>query len=114
MPPGGAAPGGPGAPGGAPPVVPGPPLPMGGQVGGVPGAPGGAGPAAPPFGGPPGGFPAPPPEPTRWVPKGWGILWSVGEDRKDDGGKRQVGARGGPGVGEDIIFLVPLPAKKER
>jgi hypothetical protein len=61
----------------------------------------------------PGGPPGPPEEPAKWVPKGWGILWSVGTDRRDDGGKRQVNSRGGGrNEGEDIIFLVPAPAKK--
>jgi hypothetical protein len=44
-----------------------------------------------------------PQEPTREVPAGQGILWSVGEDGHDNGGHRQ---------GDDLIFLVPLPGKK--
>jgi hypothetical protein len=52
--------------------------------------------------------------PTRFVPAGQGILWSVGDDRVDDGGRRQglhpsVAQRTAPG--EDLIFLVPLPVK---
>jgi hypothetical protein len=40
-------------------------------------------------------------EPHRWVAPGRGVLWSVGEDRRDDGGRdEQV----------DNIFLVPHPA----
>jgi hypothetical protein len=37
----------------------------------------------------------------RFVPAGQGILWSVGNDLRDDGGKR---------FGEDEVFVVPLPA----
>lgn len=51
------------------------------------------------------------PPPTRFVPKGHGILWSVGEDRVDDGGVKQSESRVSTQFGEDIIFLVP-PAKR--
>jgi hypothetical protein len=70
--------------------------------------PGGAGMAGGP-GDPP---PPPPAEPKRTIPAGQGILWSVGEDRVDDGGKRQ-GLRPSrheqTQPGEDLIYLVPLP-----
>jgi ABC-type transport system involved in multi-copper enzyme maturation permease subunit len=59
------------------------------------------------------------PAPKRWIPAGQGILWSVGMDRTDDGGRRQEGAENGPQfqpgmpagieVGTDSIFLVPPP-----
>ena len=48
----------------------------------------------------------------RQVPPGQGILWSVGEDGRDDGGKRRCEPRRRSQKGEDVIFLVPLPAKK--
>jgi hypothetical protein len=59
-------------------------------------------------------IPPPPPPPTRNVPAGQGILWSVGEDGVDDGGKRQdpVPERQQTRPGEDIIFLVPLPPRR--
>jgi hypothetical protein len=47
----------------------------------------------------------------RLVPKGQGILWSVGEDGHDDGGKRQGTLESNTQIGEDILYLVPLPAK---
>jgi hypothetical protein len=47
----------------------------------------------------------------RLVPKGQGILWSVGEDGHDDGGKRQGTLDSNTQFGEDILYLVPLPAK---
>jgi hypothetical protein len=54
---------------------------------------------------------APEEERMRAVPKGQGILWSVGEDGHDDGGKQQQsGDLRQPG--QDIIYLVPLPAKR--
>jgi hypothetical protein len=54
-----------------------------------------------------------PPEPKRMVPAGQGILWSVGENGQDDGGHAQESShRQGEVVGEDAIFLVPLPAKR--
>ena len=63
-------------------------------------------------------FPWLPPRPRRKIPAGQGILWSVGEDKIDNGGHRQTGSYDGlPGNGgafydkEDIIYLVPLPAK---
>jgi hypothetical protein len=91
-------------------------------------APGAAPAAMPPglrgmAGGPPGGGVPPeaaPPEafrePTRKVPAGQGILWSIGEDGQDDGGKRQ-GLRSDQTqtrTGEDLIYLVPLPAPKRQ
>jgi type II secretory pathway pseudopilin PulG len=49
-------------------------------------------------------------EPKRRIPPGQGILWSVGEDGHDDGGKRQGLFPGNQATrpGEDLIFLVPL------
>jgi hypothetical protein len=44
------------------------------------------------------------------VPAGRGILWSIGENRTDDGGKKQ-GYPPARESGEDIIFLVPPPAQ---
>jgi hypothetical protein len=49
------------------------------------------------------------PPTLRFVPKGQGILWSVGEDTQDDGGKRQGIHRQRTSVGEDLIYLVPPP-----
>jgi hypothetical protein len=75
------------------------------------GGPGGAAgdPAAPAAVALPGG------ERTRKVPAGQGILWSTGEDRSDDGGKRQGlhPGRHHTTPGEDLIFLVPLPRAKK-
>jgi hypothetical protein len=46
----------------------------------------------------------------RIVPPGQGILWSVGEDRADDGGHTQQNVRAyQKPTGADAIFLVPLP-----
>src|SRR5262249_32967936 len=54
-----------------------------------------------------------PVNPTRKVPAGQGVLWSIGEDGHDDGGVRQAERdTGRTQHGEDIIFLVPLPARK--
>jgi hypothetical protein len=41
-------------------------------------------------------------EPHRWVAPGRGVIWSVGEDRQDDGGRDDE---------KDRIFLVPHRAK---
>jgi hypothetical protein len=49
--------------------------------------------------------------PGRLVPKGQGILWSVGDDGHDDGGLQQVMPGFASQPGEDIIYLVPPPAK---
>jgi hypothetical protein len=71
------------------------PVPPGGPGGMIPGRPVGG-----------------PPAPGRWVPAGQGILWSVGEDRVDNGGRGQVGSNPRltrDATGEDLIFLVPLP-----
>jgi hypothetical protein len=57
----------------------------------------------------PGLFNAPPPPPTRFVPAGEGILWSVGEDLHDDGGAQQGKLPSATNFGEDIIYLVPPP-----
>jgi hypothetical protein len=53
-------------------------------------------------------------DPRRWVPAGQGILWSVSEDGKDDGGKRQRGDSVAGSVGQDLIYLVPLPRKNRH
>jgi hypothetical protein len=55
-----------------------------------------------------------PPALTRKIPAGQGILWSVGEDKGDNGGHQQTGRYGelpSGGIGQDIIYLVPLAAK---
>ena len=57
------------------------------------------------------GPPGPPPPTTRFVPKGQGILWSVGVDSHDDGGVQQSLNEFGATFGEDIIYLVPPPRK---
>ena len=67
----------------------------------------------PPFNG---AWPAPAAEVK--VPAGQGILWSVGPDKIDDGGHRQVGGYDGIPLNhldtiydkQDLIYLVPLPA----
>jgi hypothetical protein len=51
------------------------------------------------------------PEATRKLPPGQGVLWISGEDRSDDGGKRRCQPAQRCLAGEDVIFLVPLPAK---
>jgi ABC-type transport system involved in multi-copper enzyme maturation permease subunit len=62
-----------------------------------------------PMGGQPPAAPAPP---TRKIPPGQGILWSVGENKVDNGGHRQSSSfNGQTAFGEDVIFLVPLPPK---
>jgi hypothetical protein len=99
--------------GGAPMPPGGAPMPGGGPPGmPPPGAIDGAG--APPGGVP--GVPAMPPaveeDPTRTVHAGQGVLWSVGEDGADNGGKRRPRGYNPCEAGEDIIFVVPLPAKK--
>jgi hypothetical protein len=43
--------------------------------------------------------------PHRWVAPGRGIVWSVGDDRRDDGGKDE---------GLDTIFLVPPAGRASR
>jgi hypothetical protein len=55
----------------------------------------------------------PPPEPReqrRYIPKGQAILWSVGEDGRDNGGRMQ-----GIGIsitaGADLIYIVPTREK---
>jgi hypothetical protein len=56
-----------------------------------------------------GGLAEPGAEPAKPIPvsANQGILWSVGEDKHDDGGRKQ----GGPhsAADEDWIFVVPLP-----
>ena len=85
----------------------------GGNANAVPAAPLGAGgPEAPPrmMAGPP-AMNLVPPAPGRNVPSGQGILWSVGDDGRDDGGTRQAQQHAAANPGEDIIYLVPLPPK---
>lgn len=45
----------------------------------------------------------------RFVPKGQGILWSVGEDGQDDGGKKQGIPNPRTTFGADLIYFVPPP-----
>jgi hypothetical protein len=46
----------------------------------------------------------------RGVPAGEGILYSVGPDGRDDGGRRQLDSwRPGEESREDILFLIPAP-----
>jgi hypothetical protein len=45
--------------------------------------------------------------PRRFVPKGQGILWSVGEDGQDDGGQEQAINLNPSFLGQDVIYLVP-------
>jgi hypothetical protein len=78
---------------------------------------GGAAPAPPPAppeapgmaDGPPG-----PMENLRTVPAGQGILWSVGVDGEDNGGKRHRTNRSPGRFGDDLIYLVPLPRKNRH
>jgi hypothetical protein len=49
----------------------------------------------------------------RFVPRGQGILWSVGPDGEDGGGRVQFSELGRPAEHSDQIFLVPLPAKPD-
>ncbi len=52
---------------------------------------------------------------NRRVPSGQGILWSAGEDKRDDDGRRQGLRRTSDAAampGEDLIYLVPLPKAK--
>ena len=52
---------------------------------------------------------------TRKIPPGQGLLWSVGEDKMDDGGHRQAGpSYRPPAFGEHLIFLVPTAALKQN
>jgi hypothetical protein len=73
----------------------------------------GATPAASALGQPPPPVSRDPWPDGRRVPAGQGILWSVGEDRVDDGGHDQLD-RQSPGTrrGVDLIYLVPLPAAR--
>jgi hypothetical protein len=45
----------------------------------------------------------------RFIPNGVGVLWSVGEDGQDDGGKKQGIHRQPALFGDDLIYLVPPP-----
>ncbi len=78
-----------------------PPIPPPGPQGPMP-----AGPLPPVM-------PAAPPLPplVQIVPAGQAILWSVGEDLRDDGGKRGENNGFGPSTGTDLIYLVPLPPR---
>jgi hypothetical protein len=53
-------------------------------------------------------------EPAREVPAGQGILWCVGDDLRDDGGRTQQNPPDRPQVANaDVIFLVPPePARR--
>jgi ABC-2 family transporter protein len=67
-------------------------------------------PILPPMGGQPGAVPVAVQPTTRKIPPGQGVLWSVGEDKIDNGGHRQSAPFSGQGApGEDLIFLVPRP-----
>jgi len=50
----------------------------------------------------------------RFIPNGQVILWSVGEDIQDDGGKRQGIHRQSASFGDDLIYLVPPPPGSAR
>ena len=97
------------APGGGAPVA----MPPGGGPPPMPGA-------GPPPPMPPADLPPPmpgadlPPPAGRKVPPGQGILWCVGQNKVDNGGRRQMGSAGGFTRGEDMIFLVPLPPAEKR
>jgi hypothetical protein len=54
-----------------------------------------------------------PPAPRR-IPAGTGVLWSVGDDGRNDGGRRGCDPNDRCLASEDIIFLVPLPAREKR
>jgi hypothetical protein len=49
-------------------------------------------------------------EPKRPVLAGQAILWSVGLDGRDHGGKRQEAGSGFSSANSDLIYLLPLPA----
>jgi hypothetical protein len=53
-------------------------------------------------------------QPTRRIPAGQGILWSVGEDGRDDDAKRQGRSFCPTRKGFDLIYLVPLPVTERR
>jgi hypothetical protein len=85
--------------------------------GGVPAGAAGAGVPGPPMAaGGPGAAGGAAGLPVRKIPVGQGIVWSVGEDRQDDGARRQGLNSGDEKTrpGEDLIFLVPMPARKKR
>lgn len=48
-------------------------------------------------------------ESTQEVPAGLGILWSVGSDGQDNGGRSQETDAGYPSSTSDLIYLVPPP-----
>jgi hypothetical protein len=50
----------------------------------------------------------------RFVPPGQGIVWSVGEDGRDDNAKRNGRSATHTTPGQDIVFLVPPPPGKAR
>jgi hypothetical protein len=56
------------------------------------------------------GMPSPSPQ-RRTVPAGYGILWCVADDGRDDGGHAQRGAWTPPHE-EDLISLVPMPPSR--
>jgi hypothetical protein len=53
------------------------------------------------------------PRRVKEVAPGQGVIWSVGEDARDDGGKRGP-AHNDCRAGEDRIFIVPLPPAAKR
>jgi hypothetical protein len=52
---------------------------------------------------------APPPPKNVNVARGSGIIWSVGPDRRDDGGTRTPRRGALPADGQDWVFIVPPP-----
>lgn len=59
------------------------------------------------------GAPPPPPKTIKVIP-GTGIIWSVGPDKSDNGGRRTPRVGSQPSDGQDWIFVVPPPAGKGR
>jgi hypothetical protein len=45
----------------------------------------------------------------RFIPQGQGILWSVGEDGQNDGGKERARDLSPSFLGQDLIYFVPPP-----
>jgi hypothetical protein len=66
------------------------------------------------------GGPPPPPPPTkspepltRTIASGQPLLWSVGLDRTDEGGRNYPTRFGVPAGGNDIVFVVPIAEAKK-
>lgn len=55
------------------------------------------------------GMKAPPGTDARPIAAGQPIIWSVGPDRNDDGGRNSATRPGTGRSGPDLVFLVPLP-----